>query len=128
MNTEGKIALIVEKDVGIANMIRAILGIVNVPVVHVQSIQEAEEALADNKTGLIICDKEAPGGGGYELLKTVRGNTDTNQVPILMIINEEDTSHDKLPEDKKADRYITKPFTAQKIMDVVKEFVVYKQM
>lgn len=128
MNTEGKIALIVEKDVGIANMIRAILGIVNVPVTHVQSVQEAEEALKQNNAGIIICEKDTPGGGGYDLLETVRANKTTIQIPFLMLIDESDKSYEKLPAEKRADRYVTKPFTAQKVMDVVKEFIVYKTM
>lgn len=126
MDTNEKIVLIVEKDTAIANMIRAILGIVNVPVVHVQQGNDAPEQLFKENVGLIICEQELPDMDGYELLKLVRGDAVTNQIPFIMLIPESDKSYEKLGLDKAADRYITKPFTARKVLDVVKEFIVYK--
>lgn len=124
MNAEGKFVLIVENDIGIANMIRAILGIVAVPVVHVQSINDAEDALTEHKIGLIISEKEMNGPDGYSLLKFARAKEETKQIPFIMLIREGDNSHEKLSKDDAADRYITKPFTAKKVLDVVKEFIV----
>jgi|GEM_PF-4692014 len=126
MDTQDKIVLIVENDTGIANMIRAILGIVNVPVVHVQLGEDATKALKEYSVGLIICEKELQDMNGYEFLKKVRGNVATNQVPFIMLVSEKDKSHEQLKQDEAADRYITKPFTARKVLDVVKEFIVYK--
>lgn len=126
MDTQDKIVLIVEKDTGIANMIRAILGIVNVPVVHTQQGADALEAIKKYNTGLIISEKELPDMTGYELLSFARSNANTNQVPFIMLIDEQDKSYEKLEATRQADRYITKPFTARKVLDVVKEFIVYK--
>lgn len=126
MNTNDKIVLIVEKDTGIANMIRAILGIVNVPVIHAQQGSDALDAIQKNNAGLIISEKELPDMTGYELLSYARKNPATSQVPFIMLINEPDKSHEKLDANLQADRYITKPFTARKVLDVVKEFIVYK--
>lgn len=126
MGTNEKIVLIVEKDTAIANMIRAILGIVDVPVLHVQQGNEASEQLIKENVGLIICEQELPDMDGYELLKQVREDVVTNHIPFIMLIPESDKSYEKLDQDKAADRYITKPFTARKVLDVVKEFIVYK--
>ncbi|MCB9047216.1 MAG: response regulator [Chitinophagales bacterium] len=126
MDTKDKIVLIVERDTGIANMIRAILGIVNVPVQHVQTGEGATKALKDNSVGLIICENGLPDMDGYDLLKQIRGNATTKQIPFIMLVPESDRSYEKLTQDKAADRYITKPFTARKVLDVVKEFIVYK--
>lgn len=126
MNTNDKIVLIVEKDTGIANMIRAILGIVNVPVIHAQQGSDALDAIQNNNAGLIVSEKELPDMTGYELLSYARNNPATSQVPFIMLINEQDKSYEKLDANLQADRYITKPFTARKVLDVVKEFIVYK--
>jgi len=126
MNTQDKIVLIAEKDTGIANMIRAILGIVNVPVVHAQQGTDALKAIRQYNTGLIISEKELPDMTGYELLSEARRNTATSQVPFIMLIDEQDKTYEKLDKAQQADRYITKPFTARKVLDVVKEFIVYK--
>lgn len=126
MSQEEKKVLIVEKDTGIANMIRAILGIVSVPVLHARTHNEAMELLKQENIGLIICNKELNGRDGYYVLKLVRENPATNQIPVIMIVAENDRDHEKLSKEEAADRYISKPFTARKVMDVVKEFIVYK--
>lgn len=126
MNQQDKIVLIVEKDTGIANMIRAILGIVNVPVKHAQLGSDALVILRENTTGLIISEKQIPDMNGYDLLMAARNNPATANVPFIMLVDEHDKSHEKLSPEKRADRYITKPFTARKVLDVVKEFIVYK--
>lgn len=126
MDKQEKIVLIVEKDTGIANMIRAILGIVNVPVKHTQQGSDAVFALKENNTGLIICEKQMPDMTGYDLLTFARNNPATANVPFIMLVDEDDKSYEKLKPEQRADRYITKPFTARKVLDVVKEFIVYK--
>ncbi|HYD23013.1 MAG TPA: response regulator [Flavipsychrobacter sp.] len=126
MDTQEKIVLIVEKDTGIANMIRAILGIVNVPVKHTQQGREAMAVVKESTIGLIICEKQMPDMTGYELLTFARSYPATSNVPFIMLIDEADKSHEKLEPAQRADRYITKPFTARKVLDVVKEFIVYK--
>lgn len=125
-NIQDKKVLIVEKDTGIANMIRAILAIVNIQVVHVQLGQDAMFELGEHNVGMVIGESIMPDMSGYDLLKFVRSNSKTEQVPFLMLIPEGDTTHENLPKEKAADRYITKPFTARKVLDIVKEFIVYK--
>ncbi len=126
MNIQDKKVLIVERDTGIANMIRAILGIVNIPVLHVQLGQDAIDELDKQPIGMIIGESLMPDMSGYDLLKHVRSNSKTEQVPFLMLIPEDETKHETLPKEQAADRYITKPFTARKVLDIVKEFIVYK--
>lgn len=126
MDKQDKKVLIVERDTGIANMIRAILGIVNVQVTHAQMGQDAITMLSENSIGLVICEKEVPDMDGYNLLKYLRAKPETAQIPFLMLIAETDNTHLSLPPQEAADRYITKPFTARKVLDVVKEFIVYK--
>lgn len=126
MDKQEKKVLIVEKDTGIANMIRAILGIVNVQVVHVQLGSEAVLQLPEHSFGMIIAESELPDMDGYDLLRYIRDTKATAQIPFIMLVPESDTSYQKLPPEKAADRYITKPFTARKVLDIVKEFIVYK--
>lgn len=124
MSTEGKIVLMIAKDVGLSNMIRAILGIVQLELVHVGSGSEAVNKLRDRDTGLIICDEELPGMTGTDMLEVVRGNENTMQIPFIMLTTKDEPKIDD--PSKKADRYIKKPFTARNVLDIVKEFIVYK--
>ncbi len=124
MDTHGKIVLMIAKDVGLANMIRAILGIVQLELVHVSSGSEAVNILKEKTTGLIICDEELPGMTGGDMLEVVRGNENTRQIPFILLTTKDVPKVDD--PSQQADRYIKKPFTARNVLDIVKEFIVYK--
>lgn len=125
MSTD-KHVLIVENDTGIANMIRAILGIVNVPVDHAQTGEGAEMILEKGDTGLVICKRDLPDTDAYYLLQYIRSDDDLKNIPVIMLVSEGDKKHEQLPKEKQADRYITRPFTARQVLDVIKDFIVYK--
>ena len=126
-NNEKKV-LIIEKDSGVANMIRAILAIVKVPVIHVQNTADAFDVLQDQRIGMIWCETDDPNPAAYNLMKEVRKNPDTKQIPFLMLVPNESQVRTGMPADEIADRYIVKPFTARGVLDVVKEFIVYKNL
>lgn len=127
-NNEKKV-LIIEKDSGVANMIRAILAIVRVPVIHVQNTADAFDVLQEERIGMIWCESNDPNPAAYNLMKEVRNNPDTKQIPFLMLVPEEkDIPPRSVVPEEKADKYIVKPFTARGVLDVVKEFIVYKNL
>ena len=126
MGTDGKIVLMIARDVGLANMIRAILGIVQLELVHVVSGNDAVDVLKDKNTGLIICDEELPGMKGIDMLEIIRGNDNTKQIPFILLTSGAEPKVDDPAQ--KADRYIVKPFTARNVLDIVKEFVVFRQV
>ena len=92
----------------------------------VNSVEAALDELRHGSFDVVVTDLQMPGMDGYEILKYIRSNPGTAQIPVLMLIAETDTTHLLLPPNEAADRYITKPFTARKVLDVVKEFIVYK--
>lgn len=124
MNNEVKKVLIVEKDTGIANMIRAVLGIINIPAIHVQLAQDAIFEMGQHELGMIIANSKVPDMDGYELMSYARGNQRTERIPFLMLVSENDSRHKNLPTEKAADKYINTPFTAKDLLDAVKEFLV----
>ena len=89
MENNDKKVLIIERDSGIANMIRAILAIVKVDLVHVQQTPDAQDVLEQEKIGMIICESNAPNLAAYNLMKQVRSNPQTAQIPFLMLVPEE---------------------------------------
>ena len=78
---------------------------------------------------MIICQINAPSPAAYNLMKQVRSNPQTVQIPFLMLVPEEkDIPPRSVSPEEKADKYIVKPFTARGVLDVVKEFIVYKNL
>ena len=68
------------------------------------------DALAQNQPQLILLDIMLPGMDGMEILKTLRGNPATAQIPVIMA-SAKGTEYDKvLGLDMGADDYLAKPF------------------
>lgn len=124
MDKQVKKVLIVEKDTGVANMIRAVLGIINIPAVHVQLAQDAIFEMGQHELGMIIANSKIPDMDGYELMSYARGNQRTERTPFLMLVAENENRHINLPPEKAADKYISTPFTAKDLLDAVKQFLV----
>ena len=68
------------------------------------------EALKTEKPELIVLDIMMPGMDGVEVLKEIRGNTETRKIPVIMA-TAKGTEMDKIQGlDTGADDYLVKPF------------------
>jgi two-component system chemotaxis response regulator CheY len=77
----------------------------------------ALEALKEKKVDLIISDWNMPKMTGLDLLKTVRGNESTKDLPFVMVTAEAQKDNVLQAVQAGVSNYIVKPFTA----DTVKE-------
>ncbi len=83
-----------------------------------QNIIEAEdgsaalEVLKTNKVDLIVSDWNMPKMTGLELLKAVRGDEKTKNLPFLMVTAEAQKENIFEAVQAKVSNYIVKPFTA----------------
>lgn len=77
----------------------------------------ALEALKEKKVDLIISDWNMPKMTGLDLLKTVRGNESTKDLPFVMVTAEAQKDNVLQAVQAGVTNYIVKPFTA----DTVKE-------
>jgi DNA-binding response OmpR family regulator len=50
-----------------------------------RTLKRAELGLKENKPDLIICDLNLPDGDGYDIINTIRANTDFNLTPIIVL-------------------------------------------
>lgn len=123
MDKDAKKVLIVDDDRGIANMIRAIFRIGNVDAAYASNGDEAFKLLKTENLGMIICDIMMPDISGFDVLKHVRANERTKDIPFLFLSSLSSPADIKKGLDAGADKYITKPFTARELLDIIKEFM-----
>jgi two-component system chemotaxis response regulator CheY len=83
----------------------------------------AVDILTTQKVDLIISDWNMPKMTGLELLKWVRSNEDTKDIPFLMVTAEAQKENVIEAVKAKVSNYIVKPFTAQTLEEKIEKIV-----
>lgn len=79
----------------------------------------AQAVLEKEELDLILCDWEMPNMTGEQLLQWMRGNPATAETPFVMITSRGERENVMRAVELKADNYIVKPFTAEKLVGVI---------
>ncbi len=117
---EGKTVLIVDDEAAIREMIRVALEMSEFDCMEAANAQEAHACIIDHKPDLVLLDWMLPGTTGIELLRRLKREELTRDVPVIMLTakGEEDNKIQGL--DVGADDYITKPFAPRELMARIK--------
>lgn len=108
--------LLVEDDAMIAQAVKAALTDELYTVEHVADGRDALMMLSMNEYGFVLLDLGLPGLDGMTVLKTFRGNTKGESVPLI-IMTARDALQDRLDGlDAGADDYIVKPFHMSELL------------
>lgn len=85
-----------------------------------ENSKELYKELNNTLPDLIILDVMLPGDNGYEILKTIRKDNKTKEIPVIML-TAKDSEYDKVKGlDMGADDYISKPFGVMELISRVK--------
>jgi CheY-like chemotaxis protein len=99
---------------------------------HASNGQEAYKKLTENRVNLILCDWDMPVADGLELLKMIRSNPETNQLPFIMVTAQQSQERLKISQAAQygVDAYIVKPFQSDtirsKVLQVLSEYKLAK--
>ncbi len=119
-----KSILIVEDSVTTRALIRAVIeemGDFN--TIEAGSGFEALKLLPTEEFNLVITDVNMPDINGLELISFIKNNPRYNHIPLIIV------STERSEEDKKrgmalgATAYVTKPFKAQELQEVIKQAI-----
>ena len=112
--------LIVDDESAIRDMLRMALEIAEFRCIEAENIQEAFTLIVDERPDIILLDWMLPGGSGLELLRRMKRDDSTSDVPVIMITAK--TAEDNIIQglDVGADDYIVKPFAPRELIARVK--------
>ncbi len=84
--------------------------------IEAENIQQAHAAIIDHSPDLVLLDWMLPGGSGLELLRRLKRDESTADLPVIMLTAK--TTEDNLVQglDVGADDYITKPFVPREMI------------
>jgi len=118
----GKKILVVDDSPPVRSFIGYNLKQFSFEIVYAEDGMEAMVFLKKIKPDLIFLDINLPKMNGYVLCRKIKTEEKTKDVPVILV-SQRDTDWDKTWGEKAgADGYITKPFDAQQIVEVVKKY------
>ncbi len=117
---EEKTILIVDDEAPIREMIRMSLDMAGFNCQEAGDTREAYRAIVDNKPDLVLLDWMLPGGSGIELLRRIRKEELTADLPVIMLTAKTDEDNKIQGLDVGADDYITKPFAPREMLSRIK--------
>lgn len=108
--------LIVDDESAIRDMLRMALEIAEYNCIEAENIQQAYTQVIDKRPDMVLLDWMLPGGSGLELLRRLKRDDNTREVPVIMLTAK--TAEDNVIQglDVGADDYITKPFAPRELI------------
>ncbi|MEE4190035.1 MAG: phosphate regulon transcriptional regulator PhoB [Halieaceae bacterium] len=108
--------LIVDDEFAIRDMLRMALEIAEFNCLEADNIQSAYQVIVDDRPDIVLLDWMLPGGSGLELLRRLKRNDATKDLPVIMLTAK--TTEDNVIQglDVGADDYITKPFAPRELI------------
>ncbi len=108
--------LIVDDEFAIRDMLRMALEIAEFNCLEADNIQSAYQVIVDERPDIVLLDWMLPGGSGLELLRRLKRNDATKDIPVIMLTAK--TTEDNVIQglDVGADDYITKPFAPRELI------------
>lgn len=81
--------------------------------------KDAMKFIDSEKFDIVISDIMMPEMNGYELCSYIKNNPGTSSIPVILLTARADTKSRKLGLTKKADFYMSKPFTTEDLTNVI---------
>lgn len=112
--------LIVEDEPAIRDMIAYALRTQSYQPVPAQDGREAMQAISEKIPDLILLDWMLPGMTGIELVRRLRRESSTREIPIIMLTAKGEESDRIAGFDNGVDDYVVKPFSARELLARIK--------
>jgi len=84
---------------------------------------DAADVVRTKKPDVLILDVMLPGRSGYDILRDLREDPSTEDLPVLMLTARGQTRDRELAEQAGASRFMTKPFSNSEVLDAVRSLL-----
>jgi len=115
--------LIVDDEPYILNILDFSLDAEGYAVVQAADGEEAVALARDTSPDLVIMDVMMPRSDGFEACRRLKADPETAHIPVLLLTARNSSEDRRRGEEAGADGYITKPFSPQRLLDKVQQFL-----
>jgi len=110
--------LVCDDDAWVVRMLRVNLERRGHRVVTAFGGREALEKIESERPNLVVLDAVMPDIDGYAVLRSIRGNPETEHLPVVMISGKAKDEDIHEGYQQGADFYLTKPFNPMKLLSL----------
>lgn len=111
-----KKVLVVDDESGIRQMLRLALETADFEVFEADNIAEAYQHIIHSAPDIVLLDWMLPGGTGVELLRRLKKEEATQEVPVIMLTAKAHEDNVIQGLEAGADDYMTKPFAPKELL------------
>jgi len=111
-----KKVLVVDDESGIREMLRLALEISDFECLEAGNIDEAYDLVSTDRPDFILLDWMLPGGSGIELLRRLKKEEASMNIPVIMLTAKSHEDNVIQGLDLGADDYVTKPFAPKELI------------
>ena len=112
--------LVIDDEPEITDIVKAFLTNAGYQVKIENTPVNAVETVASFKPDLILLDIMMPFMDGYEVCSAIKNNTDLSRVPVLFLTGKDACDDDGRSFDSGGDLFIKKPFSCERLLQMVK--------
>ena len=118
-----KVILIVDDDQQVRILLQRLLFESGYTTITAADGRQGVELAKTRKPDLILMDIRMPVMDGVAALHIIKAADATRNIPVVMLTVVADELHDKVTKRIGADGYVTKPFTREKLLDAISQFL-----
>lgn len=115
-----KLILIVEDELAIRDMLRMALHNAGFDTIEAGDVHSAYEMVKQSQPSLILLDWMLPGTSGPELIRRLKRDRTSSDLPIIMLTAKSGEDEKIVGLESGADDYITKPFSPRELIARIK--------
>ena len=104
-------------------LMEGILKSAGLDVVCLPDGEQLEERVVQERPALLLHDIVMPHRNGYEILRSLKRDGRTQAVPVVLVSSKNQESDRVWGKRQGADEYLGKPFTAEQLVTVVRQFI-----
>ncbi len=116
-----KTILIVDDSMLERENLKGILGAADFQVLEADNGEQAIELAKTTQPDLVFLDIMMPGMDGFATCRSLHGGDETKAIPIIIVSSKANRSDKIWAEQMGAKGYITKPYTAEEIMEKIEQ-------
>ena len=121
MGDKSKRILVIDDEPSLHEMLRVILELGGYQAVGNQPGATGGKELTESKPDLIVLDLMMPDVDGFEILRRLKGDEETRDIPVVICTVRDYPEDHMLAQELGASRYITKPFEPSEFLEVISE-------
>jgi twitching motility two-component system response regulator PilH len=118
----GKV-MVVDDAVSELKVIESILKSAGHQVISYQDGELLEDRVVEERPDVLLLDIVMPKRNGYEVLRGIRRDPRTKDTPVVFVSSKNQESDRLWGQRQGAADYLAKPFTAEQLLGVVRQFV-----